>query len=320
MISFLKRLNEKCFLATHKFFARFNIAWGDASACIRAGCEKYCGRDPSEYLTFRLHQDFQNKIKDHEDRAKSILEDTKPDISETPSVASLIESISNKVSDKEFINFLKELPADCLNEIKAIDGMSQSRLNEFLKIHNDVQRVIKTFKGDNQMTQNEKLRNQAVEMLKDLDLTGAESVQINNTKYDDGSSSFEIGVSFPADDAEETTTTSCGVAMKAEVSKFKRVKIQCLSVAGNAFHFDDEFRCYISNDEELIMDGVAKVGLVKELKGEVISGSTSDYLAIAEDGMHYYGRVTFVSHEVFPDESECNGNGLKFKLVAEIVK
>lgn len=138
MISFLKRLNEKRFLATHKFFARFNIAWGGADACIRAGCEKYCGHNLNENLFFYLHRDFKKRMEEHESRAKSILED-----------------------------------------------------------------VVYKFEGDNQMTQNEKLRNQAVEMLKDLDLTGVESVQINNTKFDDGSTLFEIGVSYPAEVIKE---------------------------------------------------------------------------------------------------------------------
>lgn len=40
--------------------------------------------------------------------------------------------------------------------------------------------------------------NQAIELLKELDLTNAESVQINNTKFDDGSSLIEVGISYPA--------------------------------------------------------------------------------------------------------------------------
>lgn len=48
------------------------------------------------------------------------------------------------------------------------------------------------------MMDNEAVLKQAVDLLKGLDLTNAESVQINNTKYDDGSSCIEVGVSYPA--------------------------------------------------------------------------------------------------------------------------
>jgi len=46
--------------------------------------------------------------------------------------------------------------------------------------------------------ENEKILNQAIELLKGLDIANAESVQINNTKYDDGSTCIEVGVSYPA--------------------------------------------------------------------------------------------------------------------------
>lgn len=52
--------------------------------------------------------------------------------------------------------------------------------------------------------ENEKIMNQAIELLKDLDLTNAESVQINNTKFDDGSSLIEVGVSYPAPTPEDS--------------------------------------------------------------------------------------------------------------------
>lgn len=45
---------------------------------------------------------------------------------------------------------------------------------------------------------NEKILNQAIELLKGLDLTNAESVQINNMKYDDGSTRIEVAVDCPA--------------------------------------------------------------------------------------------------------------------------
>lgn len=47
---------------------------------------------------------------------------------------------------------------------------------------------------------NEDILKQAIDLLKGLDLTGVESVQINNTKFDDGSILFEVGVSFPGED------------------------------------------------------------------------------------------------------------------------
>lgn len=46
--------------------------------------------------------------------------------------------------------------------------------------------------------ENKKILDQAIDLLKNLDLANAESVQINNTKFDDGSSCIEVGVSYPA--------------------------------------------------------------------------------------------------------------------------
>lgn len=47
-------------------------------------------------------------------------------------------------------------------------------------------------------TINAQLLDIAIEQLKSLDLRNSESVQINNTKFDDGSMLFEVGISFPA--------------------------------------------------------------------------------------------------------------------------
>ena len=54
------------------------------------------------------------------------------------------------------------------------------------------------------MMENENILKQAISLLEGLDLTNAESVQINNTKYDDGSSLVEVGVSYPAVKTEST--------------------------------------------------------------------------------------------------------------------
>lgn len=51
---------------------------------------------------------------------------------------------------------------------------------------------------------NQKILNQAIELLKGLDLTDSESVQINHTKFDDGSSLFEVGVSYPGIELADT--------------------------------------------------------------------------------------------------------------------
>lgn len=50
---------------------------------------------------------------------------------------------------------------------------------------------------------NQKILNQAIELLVGLDLTDSESVQFNHTKFDDGSSLFEVGVSYPAEVKED---------------------------------------------------------------------------------------------------------------------
>lgn len=64
--------------------------------------------------------------------------------------------------------------------------------------------------------ENEKILNQAIELLKDLDLTNAESVQINNTKFDDGSSLIEVGVSYPG--ANEITVSTDEDELVASIS------------------------------------------------------------------------------------------------------
>lgn len=63
---------------------------------------------------------------------------------------------------------------------------------------------------------NEILLKQAIFLLEELDLTNAESVQINNTKFDDGSSLIEIGVSFPA--IEEITVSTDDGELIASIS------------------------------------------------------------------------------------------------------
>jgi len=58
----------------------------------------------------------------------------------------------------------------------------------------------------NDITVNERLLSDAISQLKALDLSGAESVQINHTKYDDGSTLFEVGVAYPAEVAKAKPT------------------------------------------------------------------------------------------------------------------
>lgn len=45
----------------------------------------------------------------------------------------------------------------------------------------------------------DRLLSDAIAQLKALDISNVESIQINHTKYDDGSTLFEVGVSFPAE-------------------------------------------------------------------------------------------------------------------------
>lgn len=45
---------------------------------------------------------------------------------------------------------------------------------------------------------NEEIIETAIKMLKELDLDEVETIQIDNTKYDDGSVGFNVGVTFPA--------------------------------------------------------------------------------------------------------------------------
>ena len=53
-------------------------------------------------------------------------------------------------------------------------------------------------------TVNERLMNDAIAQLKALDLNGAESVQINHTKYDDGSTLFPKAVTRVISDIQRS--------------------------------------------------------------------------------------------------------------------
>lgn len=50
---------------------------------------------------------------------------------------------------------------------------------------------------------NEKLLAIAIKMLEELDLNEVETIQIDNTKYDDGSSGFTVDITFPAKETKE---------------------------------------------------------------------------------------------------------------------
>lgn len=63
---------------------------------------------------------------------------------------------------------------------------------------------------------NEVILNQAIELLKGLDLNDVESVQINNTKFDDGSTLLEVGVSFPGEDIVTEEVISNGEIISTE--------------------------------------------------------------------------------------------------------
>lgn len=53
---------------------------------------------------------------------------------------------------------------------------------------------------------NEKLLKQAIELLQEVNSSELETVQINHTKYDDGSIGFNVELIYPAKDTVETTT------------------------------------------------------------------------------------------------------------------
>lgn len=51
----------------------------------------------------------------------------------------------------------------------------------------------------------QKILNQAIDLLQGLDLSDADGVTVNTFTYDDGSTSIEVGVSYPAPDEEADT-------------------------------------------------------------------------------------------------------------------
>jgi len=53
---------------------------------------------------------------------------------------------------------------------------------------------------------NEKLLKQAIELLQEVNPDDLEIVQIENTKYDDGSVGFSVELIYPGADVEETVT------------------------------------------------------------------------------------------------------------------
>lgn len=58
---------------------------------------------------------------------------------------------------------------------------------------------------------NETLLNQAIELLKKINADDLEAVQIENTKYDDGSTGFNVSITYPSEDEKE-------IGFKPEIS------------------------------------------------------------------------------------------------------
>src|SRR5690625_3528408 len=57
-------------------------------------------------------------------------------------------------------------------------------------------------KGRHTDMENEKMLSTAIELLKDIDLEKVEIVQVDNTKYDDGSVGFAVDITFPAEEGD----------------------------------------------------------------------------------------------------------------------
>ena len=49
---------------------------------------------------------------------------------------------------------------------------------------------------------NETLLNRAIELLQGIDSGDLDSVQIENMKYDDGSTGFNVSITYPSEDVE----------------------------------------------------------------------------------------------------------------------
>ncbi|MCT1904108.1 hypothetical protein [Oceanobacillus sojae] len=51
---------------------------------------------------------------------------------------------------------------------------------------------------------NEAILKQAIELLKEVNTSELETVEISHTKYDDGSIGFSVDLTYPADEVTET--------------------------------------------------------------------------------------------------------------------
>lgn len=66
---------------------------------------------------------------------------------------------------------------------------------------------------------NKQLLNQAIELLQEVDAGVLETVQVNHTKYDDGSVGFTVELVYPAKDTVEVfAADTCKEVIKPEIS------------------------------------------------------------------------------------------------------
>ncbi|MDY0395418.1 hypothetical protein ACFSMW_13480 [Virgibacillus halophilus] len=66
---------------------------------------------------------------------------------------------------------------------------------------------------------NELLLKQAIELLQRVNPYELEIVQIDNTKYDDGSVGFNVSLTYPAEEAEEVTISTSDGELVASISQ-----------------------------------------------------------------------------------------------------
>lgn len=80
-------------------------------------------------------------------------------------------------------------------------------INKLFRLENKTEFVIEMLEESSnggEVMDKQKILNQGIDSLRDLDLSNADGVTVNTFTYDDGSTSIEVGVSFPVTEKADT--------------------------------------------------------------------------------------------------------------------
>lgn len=65
---------------------------------------------------------------------------------------------------------------------------------------------------------NKKILDNALDLLDNVNIEEIETIQINNTKYDDGSKALTIEITYPSEEDDDTANEDVSGPFKAECS------------------------------------------------------------------------------------------------------